>query len=1006
MAATENCYEVGWSPRQLVDIKALETHAVHRFVDVDPHCSIHYWIYGTGPEHVIFLEGLDSTHYGWEEQIRFFASITNKEGQPRFSVAAIDNRGSGRSTILTANTQSTTTSSTATSTSAESNPYVWSIATMAHDTSLMLQDCGWWEQGGIHAVGLSMGGMIVQELWLIDPSRFASVSLVSTSGGDLHWWNVLPMSAIWGLLGMELLCWSRESKRRQLISLMYSPSYTSSNEDYLWRKMTRREELSGDSVPAASKAQTDAIFKHYTLKRLGEARALQQRSGNGTRFIVMCGTGDKMLSPSCSQQLARYIGCKLLQFDGAGHQLNDECIDQVNKVLLDHFTGNSTGIVPTSYPLNIPKPGTRYGLCGAQDDLDCYGAMSIPSLPFVYSASTLDQPESYIDCFRLTSRGFLFSYLSNTPTTLEADTCNTTSGFDTQIFVFSGCHTDGVVDDCIVDDDDSCNLTSRVKWVAESSTLYYIFVSGFGATTGTFMLNVRVSTSNDSEPVISCESASVIEELPFTAIGSTTASSELSACSVHSPAKLYSYVPSVSGKVTASTCNNITNFDTEITVFANCAMDGIGTRCITNNDDADSCGIASQVEWQANASISYTIAIGGYDGDSGDFYLLVQGNTEGSEPSSDRSSSSSSSSDSSSFYGDSSASSSSENICDNAVEISALPFEFEGVINEDDISYISCTGKSYPGTLFSVTTNTRVSIEASTCDSSTTLDTILVVFTGCNRSTVGAQCINENDDACGDQSFVTWEALPHVEYFIFVGSSNHNEGTFFLSVIEAGVESKQDQSYSSWESEGSEPAILNCSRAITIKTLPFTYSGNTLTEPTQTLSCLPVSMKSSLFVYIPPSKVDLEADTCDNTAIDTTLAVFTGCRSDGVATDCVGTSEDSCDLGSYVEWSATKFTSYYILVGSSSEAGNFTLHVKESHGIGSVIVIAIIGCTVAVLLVAAAVTVYIISRKCPHLLKKKPTADHIYDEVPLTPSSSTSTPPPGYSDPWSTSTKS
>jgi pimeloyl-ACP methyl ester carboxylesterase len=153
----------------LVPIEEIESRAIHGSAETESGGEIHYWVYGSGPTRVIFLEGLDSTHYGWEEQI---AALTSPVQQGRFSVMAVDNRGSGKS---------------------RTTPGPYTSALLARDAREALRRAGWWPAGGdeaavpsserVHAVGLSLGGMIAQELFLLRPAAFASVSLVSTHAG-------------------------------------------------------------------------------------------------------------------------------------------------------------------------------------------------------------------------------------------------------------------------------------------------------------------------------------------------------------------------------------------------------------------------------------------------------------------------------------------------------------------------------------------------------------------------------------------------------------------------------------------------------------------------------------------------------------------------------------------------------------------------------------------------------------------------------------------------------
>ena len=121
----------------------------------------------------------------------------------------MDNRGAGRSSVT--------------------NISVYSIALMARDTQAALQKAGWWDKGGINLVGLSMGGMIAQELYIIEPTKFRTVTLVSTTSGGGTWHNLPPWSGIWGLVKMSIAR-SPESKTRSLLPLLLSPTFLAHNK--------------------------------------------------------------------------------------------------------------------------------------------------------------------------------------------------------------------------------------------------------------------------------------------------------------------------------------------------------------------------------------------------------------------------------------------------------------------------------------------------------------------------------------------------------------------------------------------------------------------------------------------------------------------------------------------------------------------------------------------------------------------------------------------------------
>ncbi|KAI7943788.1 hypothetical protein MJO28_011316, partial [Puccinia striiformis f. sp. tritici] len=62
---------------------------------------------------------------------------------------------------------------------------------MAQDTLTLLNWLGWDRDRSLHLIGISMGGMIAQELCLLIPKRFKSVAFMSTRcGSEIDWPSV------------------------------------------------------------------------------------------------------------------------------------------------------------------------------------------------------------------------------------------------------------------------------------------------------------------------------------------------------------------------------------------------------------------------------------------------------------------------------------------------------------------------------------------------------------------------------------------------------------------------------------------------------------------------------------------------------------------------------------------------------------------------------------------------------------------------------------------------
>ncbi len=110
--------------------------------------DLYYEIIGQGPP-LLFIHGLGSSSRDWQEQVDFFAG--------RYQLILFDVRGHGKS---------------------GKPPGPYSIALFAADTARMLQAL---ESAPVHAVGISMGGMIAFQLAVSYPELVRSLVIVNSS---------------------------------------------------------------------------------------------------------------------------------------------------------------------------------------------------------------------------------------------------------------------------------------------------------------------------------------------------------------------------------------------------------------------------------------------------------------------------------------------------------------------------------------------------------------------------------------------------------------------------------------------------------------------------------------------------------------------------------------------------------------------------------------------------------------------------------------------------------
>ncbi|KAK0371464.1 glycylpeptide N-tetradecanoyltransferase [Colletotrichum melonis] len=118
--------------------------------------NIAWEIHGHGPSKIIFIMGLAGLKTSWQRQTKYFGH----DNASKYSVLILDNRGMGESDV----------------------PYIrYSTSEMAHDALEVLTHVGWTASRSVHLFGISMGGMISQELAFAAPNLFASVTLLCTA---------------------------------------------------------------------------------------------------------------------------------------------------------------------------------------------------------------------------------------------------------------------------------------------------------------------------------------------------------------------------------------------------------------------------------------------------------------------------------------------------------------------------------------------------------------------------------------------------------------------------------------------------------------------------------------------------------------------------------------------------------------------------------------------------------------------------------------------------------
>ncbi len=247
----------------------------------------------TGPK-VLLIMGYGMRGEVWKPQV--------DELSKQCQVAFFDNRGIGES---------------------ERIAETISMLDMAKDALRVLDHLQW--NDGVHLVGVSMGGMIAQELALYAQERIASLSLLAThAGGKIA--IVPPPKGLFTALTMGL--GPAHKRQKRLAKLLYPESYLQScDREQLQARM--KLQMGKPAIRHTMRSQLAAIRAHDTRERLANLRI---------PTLIVKPEKDLLVRPSHSDDLhRRIVDSSLMRLPNAGHGLIFQSAKQLNQRLLEHF---------------------------------------------------------------------------------------------------------------------------------------------------------------------------------------------------------------------------------------------------------------------------------------------------------------------------------------------------------------------------------------------------------------------------------------------------------------------------------------------------------------------------------------------------------------------------------------------------------------------------------------------------------------------------------------------
>lgn len=191
---------------------------------------------------------------------------------------------------------------------------------LADDAVGLLDHLGW-ERA--HIVGVSLGGMVAQEVGLNHRGRCLSLSLIATRAS-----RGLPApEGIVHFLRANLA--PAGHKLKHLKRLLFPPAYlATADHDRLDRILTA--DFDQPIPPAHRVAQIQAAMRHDTRRRLHRLAGLPT-------LIVKPGR-DLLIRPEESDYLHDLIpGSTLYTIEDSGHGIIRQCPGRLNRALLEHF---------------------------------------------------------------------------------------------------------------------------------------------------------------------------------------------------------------------------------------------------------------------------------------------------------------------------------------------------------------------------------------------------------------------------------------------------------------------------------------------------------------------------------------------------------------------------------------------------------------------------------------------------------------------------------------------
>ena len=251
--------------------------------------SIYYETSGDG-EPLVLIMGLGGGSSLWWQQIAFFSK--------EYQVLVYDSRGVGRT---------------------DKPDTTYSMGMMVDDAAGLLERLG---IAAAHVYGVSMGGMVAQELALRYPKLVSSLVLGATTCGGGHA-VMADQDTLQKLFSIMTL--PADEVIKVSTSVTFSAGFIQRHPEKIKQWLIKGAE--SPPSPTGFKRQAEAVAGFETYDRLPQIRV---------PTLVLAGTDDQLIPVENSRILAsRMSDTKLILFEGAGHGYLWEAEEEANRIVLD-----------------------------------------------------------------------------------------------------------------------------------------------------------------------------------------------------------------------------------------------------------------------------------------------------------------------------------------------------------------------------------------------------------------------------------------------------------------------------------------------------------------------------------------------------------------------------------------------------------------------------------------------------------------------------------------------